>query len=126
MPATHQKNYQFFRQRIPGSLRRRRSCGQKIKHPTIATAEVHAEELNRRDDSAGTYVSYQCFYCNAWHVGRRSSFIQAGRRPEHADMALYFELGDRAYFCGVYESWGSERHRLEVIRKRLRKAVPKS
>ena len=55
-----------------------RHCGEKVQHPTRASAETHKKELARK--TRATYEVYKCEVCNLFHVGHGKASGRRGRR----------------------------------------------
>lgn len=101
------------RRRLP-KVNRKRSCLRKVAHSDRDGAESHAERLNHHPYRSGLWVPYRCRFCGRWHVGRA-----VPTPPDlRLDVALWSELGDRAYYCGLLESFGTPAARRRAVRQR--------
>lgn len=56
----------------PGTIGHRQyTCMRKISHPTEARARKSAKEHRKK---YGPKMNvYKCYYCNGWHLGRKTS-----------------------------------------------------
>lgn len=52
---------------IRGSLRRKHSCGNKIKWKTKARADKANADMNKK--TGRRYDTYKCIWCRHWHIG---------------------------------------------------------
>lgn len=71
-PRFRRKRDHFFKYDAPvrataKDMQRYRSCGHKIRHPSLVTAEVHARTVVPRPGR--TLEAYRCKFCRFWHVG---------------------------------------------------------
>lgn len=69
-----------------------KSCGNKIRHNTLAGAEKHLMK-NARDDGRPLweYDSYQCRHCGFYHCGRRPLIALLNGAPLYS--GVDFETG---------------------------------
>lgn len=100
-------------------------CRTKIQHDTKTSAQTHAVRLCAdRQKPPGHWRPYDCPWCNYWHVGREpgpGAFGNPHKQP--LDIALMMELGERALFCGMEESYPRMATRKNALQRRFSKAM---
>ena len=47
-----------------------RTCGTKIRYPTLESAQRAAESMNAKPNTKNTLEPYPCPFCEQWHIGR--------------------------------------------------------
>jgi hypothetical protein len=53
---------------------RRKECGEKIKHVTLASAQIHVRFLRTKGEDVR---AYGCRICGGWHVGHKPSKVKS-------------------------------------------------
>ena len=87
---------------------------RKIAYPHEQAAERTAARM-RRELANSRIGSYRCKVCPFWHVGNtgRSSFRGGALSP--AEVVRLMEIGERAYWCQVAETYGGLETRVATI-----------
>lgn len=65
---------------------RRRSCEGKVPYATKTIADHEVSKL-RWYFNGGTWASYHCKWCGAWHVGRQSARQRQATADRRAALA---------------------------------------
>lgn len=47
-----------------------RTCGTKIRYPSLESAQRSAEAMNKKPKTKYTLEAYPCPFCAQWHIGR--------------------------------------------------------
>lgn len=105
--------------RLPRNLSRKNQCRDKIRHPSFAGAQKHADDLNAKRNQQ--FEVYNCHFCGHYHCGRPTVILNPGYYTSIRYDILQQELGDRAYFQLWQENNGNSRQRRTAIDQRTRR-----
>lgn len=55
---------------------RRKKCGRKVRHPTMAAALTAVAMLKQRYGDSGMVIAYRCVVCRFFHIGHANKRIK--------------------------------------------------